>query len=75
MIKITFQNFGGQGFASSRDVTPGTTVAQFFRKEMGPDANPGSYRIQRNGQPTTEDQLLANGDTIFLIANQKHEGA
>lgn len=74
-MRITFQNFTGGGFASTRDIPSGTTAAQFFRTEMGGGANPGNYRIQVNGLPAVDSQVLTEGDVVYILANQKHEGA
>jgi hypothetical protein len=76
MGQFKFQNYGGQGFAQKREIPPeGLTVGQFFRQEMGTAASPGAYRIFHNNQVATDDESIRDGDTIFFMAAQKHEGA
>ncbi len=72
-MKILHINNSGGGFADYLDVTEGTTVAQFFAKEMH-DCNPADYLIRVNRQPVAKDYALQEGDRI-TITPTKIEGA
>ena len=72
-MKILHINNAGGGFADYLDVNEGTTVAQFFAKEMR-DCNPEDYLIRVNRQPVAKDYVLQEGDRV-TITPTKIEGA
>jgi len=72
-MKVLCINNSGAGFADYVEVTEGTTVEQFFQRQMGP-AKPGDYLIRVNRQPCASDQALVEGDRISITPT-KIEGA
>ena len=72
-MRCLYINNGGGGFADYVDVTPGTTVAQFFQQHQ-PDHKPEDFLIRVNRQVAAADQVLAEGDRISMTP-VKIEGA
>jgi len=72
-MRILYVNNLGAGFGDYIDVTPGTTVAQFFQ-ERQPDHKPDDFLIRVNRQVAAADQVLAEGDRISMTP-VKIEGA
>ncbi len=65
MARILFINNDGGGYADHLDVKEGTTVADFFDKQL-PDRAPGDYLIRVNRQPVARDYVLVDGDRITM---------
>jgi len=72
-VKVTFINNDGAGFADVLEVAAGTTVGQLFEEQLG-DADPASYLIRVNREPTASDRLLADGDRVSCTPS-KIDGA
>jgi len=72
-MKVLFINNDGGGFADYVDVAEGTTVEQFFGKQM-PDRRPEDCLIRVNRQPVSHDHVLQEGDRV-TITPVKIEGA
>jgi hypothetical protein len=64
MVKVTFLNNDGGGYAKVLELDEGTTVQQVFVKEMGESAKPENYLIRVNRQPVASDATLADGDRL-----------
>ena len=60
-MRILFINNDGGGFADYVEVSDGTTVSQFFQKQL-PGRSPEDYLIRVNRQPAPADQVLREGD-------------
>jgi sulfur carrier protein ThiS len=72
-MKILFINNDGGGFADYVEVTPGTTVEQFFSQKL-PDRDASDYLIRVNRQPVPRDYALQEGDRV-TVTPTKIEGA
>ena len=72
-MKLLFINNLGGGFADYIDVADGTTVEQFFNKQM-PNQPAEDYLIRVNRQPVPRDHVLQEGDRI-TVTPTKIEGA
>ncbi len=72
-MRILFVNNDGGGFADYTEVVDGTTVEQFFEKQL-PGRNAEDYLIRVNRQPVARDCALQDGDRI-TITPTKIEGA
>ena len=72
-MRLLYINNSGGGFADYVEVTPGTTVAQFFQ-ERQPDHKPDDFLIRVNRQVAAADQILVEGDRVSMTAT-KIEGA
>ena len=72
-MRVLYINNSGGGFADYLQVAEGTTVEQFFSKQMR-DCNPEDYLIRVNRQPVAKDYVLQEGDRI-TITPTKIEGA
>ena len=72
-MKILFINNDGGGFADHIQVEPGTTVAALFSQRL-PDRDPNDYLIRVNRLPTSQDQVLQEGDRVSMTPT-KIEGA
>jgi len=68
-MKILFINNSGAGFADYIEVAPGTTVNQFFQKQMSGQAA-SDYLIRVNRQPVAADQILQEGDRVSITATK-----
>ena len=68
-MKILFINNSGAGFADYVEVAPGTSVKQFFDKQMHAEAA-SDYLIRVNRQPVAADQVLQEGDRISITATK-----
>ena len=64
MVKVTFLNNDGGGFAKVLNLDEGTTVEQVFATEMGKSNKPGDYLIRVNRQPVSSDTVLVEGDRL-----------
>ena len=62
-MRILFINNHGGGFADYLNVQDGTTVEQFFDKQMR-DCEPEGYLIRVNRQPVGRDYVLQEGDRV-----------
>ena len=72
-MKILFINNDGGGFAGPVELSEGTTVSQFFAKQL-PDANPADYLIRVDRLPAAADQVLVEGSRVSYTPT-KVEGA
>jgi sulfur carrier protein ThiS len=72
-MKILFINNDGGGYADYVEVTPGTTVQEFFSQKL-PDRMAADYLIRVNRQPVPRDYALQEGDRV-TITPTKIEGA
>ena len=72
-MKILFLNNDGGGFADYVEAPAGTTVEQFFHKQL-PDRQPQDYLLRVNRQPVARDQVLQEGDRVTATP-VKIEGA
>jgi hypothetical protein len=68
-MKILFINNSGAGFADYLEVAAGTTVKQFFDKQMS-GQNDSDYLIRVNRQPVASDQLLQENDRVSITATK-----
>ena len=68
-MKVLFINNSGAGFADYVEVAPGTTVKQFFDKQM-PNQEPGDYLLRVNRLPVAADQVLQDGDRCSITATK-----
>ena len=73
IMRITFINNDGGGFADYVEVEPGMTVSQFFAQQM-PHGRPEDYLIRVNRQPVPADYALQEGDRVSATPT-KIEGA
>jgi sulfur carrier protein ThiS len=71
--KVLFINNDGGGFADYVDVPDGTTVPEFFARQL-PGCLPEDYLIRVNRQPVAQDHVLQEGDRISCTPT-KIEGA
>ena len=72
-MRILFINNHGGGFADYVTVQDGTTIEQFFDKQMR-DCEPEDYLIRVNRQPVGSDYVLQEGDRVTCTPT-KIEGA
>jgi len=72
-MKVLFINNDGGGFADYVEVAEGTTVEQFFGKQM-PGAQADDVLIRVNRQPVPKDHVLREGDRVTMTP-VKIEGA
>lgn len=72
-MRILFVNNDGGGFADYVEVEEGTTVEQFFSKQL-PDRKSEDYLIRVNRQPVARDYSLQDGDRVTMTPT-KIEGA
>ena len=73
-MKCLFINNGGAGFADYVEVAPGTTVNQFFAKQV-PNQQAEDYLIRVDRQPVSADQVLVENDRISHPLRDKIAGA
>jgi sulfur carrier protein ThiS len=64
-MRVLFINNDGGGFADYVDVSPNTTVAQFFSQRL-PDSQAQDFLIRVNRQPVSADQVLQDADRISI---------
>ena len=72
-MKLLFVNNLGGGFADYIDIDDGTTVEQFFNKQMMNEPAE-DYLIRVNRQPVPRDYVLQEGDRI-TVTPTKIDGA
>jgi len=72
-MQVLYINNDGGGFADYVEVPEGTTVEQFFQKEL-PGRPPEDYLIRVNRQPVSREQVLKDGDRITMTPT-KIQGA
>ena len=72
-MRILAINNDGAGYADYVEVPEGTTVAEFFQKQV-PAGKPENYLIRVNRQPVPPDQVLQEGDRVSFTPT-KIEGA
>ncbi|MGA2259417.1 MAG: molybdopterin converting factor [Thermoguttaceae bacterium] len=72
-MRVLFINNDGGGFADYVEVQAGTTVAQFFAKQL-PGRRDEDYLIRVNRQPVARDYALQEGDRVSMTPT-KIEGA
>ena len=72
-MRILWINNEGGGFADYVVAAEGTTVEQFFQKQL-PGCKPENYLIRVNRQPVAKDQALREGDRVTATP-VKIEGA
>ena len=71
-MKILVINNNGGGFADYVEVAEGMTVKQLFEKQV--NSKPENYLIRVNRQPSSQDQVLSEGDRVSFTP-VKVEGA
>ena len=64
MIRVTFINNDGAGFADAVEVEPGTTTLQLFVDKLGSSAEAKNYLIRVNRNPSASTYVLQDGDTL-----------
>jgi hypothetical protein len=64
MIKVTFINNDGAGFADTIEIEPGTTAAELFADQLGQDADPSAYLIRVNREACASNKVLNDGDKM-----------
>jgi len=74
MVRVTFLNNDGGGFAKELELEEGTTVGTVFAREMGESSKAEHYLIRVNRQPMTADTVLVDGDRLSCTPT-KIEGA
>ena len=74
MVRVTFLNNDGGGFAKELELEEGTTVGTVFAREMGELSKAEHYLIRVNRQPVTADTVLVDGDRLSCTPT-KIEGA
>lgn len=74
MIKVTFINNDGAGFADDVEIEPGTTAVQLFSDQLGQDADAGEYLIRVNREACASDKVLNDGDKM-TVTPTKIDGA
>ena len=62
MFQVTFVNNSGAGYAEKRDVSKGTTIADFIAQHT--EGNPDGLMIRVNREIVTRDYALNPGDKI-----------
>ena len=72
-MRILWIDNDGGGFADYVEVAEGTTVEQFFGKQLS-GRKPEDYLIRVNRQPVARDQVLQEGDRVTMTPT-KIEGA
>jgi hypothetical protein len=72
-MRVLYINNDGGGFADHVDISPQTTVEQFFAQRL-PDRKASDYLIRVNRLPVVKDYALQEGDRISITPT-KIEGA
>ena len=72
-MRLLYINNHGGGYADYVEVTPNTTVEQFFNQKM-PGEEATDYLIRVNRQPVARDYVLHENDRISITPT-KVEGA
>ena len=72
-MKVLYLNNDGGGFAGHVEVEAGTTVSQFFSKQL-PQGNPADYLIRVDRLPAAGNQVLTDGCRVSFTP-VKIEGA
>ncbi len=72
-MRVLYINNDGGGFADYVDVSPSTTVEQFFTEKM-PGRKPDDFLIRVNRQPVPRDHVLRENDRV-TITPTKIDGA
>ncbi len=71
-MKVTYLNNDGGGYAHEVELDEGTTVSDFFNREIGGGAD--NYLIRVNRQNVNSGQVLNEGDRV-TVTPTKIEGA
>lgn len=71
-MKVMYLNNDGGGFANEVEVDEGTTVSEFFNREIGGGAD--NYLIRVNRQTVNSGYVLIEGDRV-TVTPTKIEGA
>ena len=72
-MRIFFINNDGGGFADHVDVADGISIGSLFAEKC-PGQKAEDYLIRVNRQPTSQDQILQEGDRVSFTPT-KIEGA
>ena len=72
-ISIGYLNHEGNGFATSEEVTAGTTVSEYFRAKM-PGKSANSFLIKVNDRPVGASYVLRSDDVVSITPS-KVQGA
>jgi hypothetical protein len=72
-MRILYINNDGGGFADYIEVDPGTSISKLFAQQL-PGRKSEDYLIRVNRQPTSQDQILQEGDRVSFTPT-KIEGA
>lgn len=73
-MKIYFINNTGGGFSGEMEVDEGTTIEEFFGKQMGTDKNVSDFGITVNRLEVPPSRVLNEGDTVTIVPG-KYSGA
>jgi len=69
MIRVTYLNQSGNGFAEQKEIPADMTIGEFLAKEGVEEDN---YTIRVNGEAPVRDAHLTEGDYIAAtVSNQK----
>jgi hypothetical protein len=72
-MRILYINNDGGGFADYLEVDPGISISTFIGQQL-PGRKAEDYLIRVNRQPTSQDQILQEGDRVSCTPT-KIEGA
>lgn len=64
MLKVTFINNSGAGFAKEVEVEDGTSIEAFLLRQLGSDFNEKNFTIRVNGKTPTRNAVLGEGDDV-----------
>lgn len=73
LVKVTFLNNVGTGFAEEVTVAEGTTAAELFGQQMG-NVAASAYKIRVNRLAVAASYVLQDGDRM-TVSPEKIEGA
>lgn len=70
MVRITFINNQGEGFAQRERVEDGTTVRELFRDKFGYDADAADFEIKVNDAHVAGNYELRRNDRVSMIRRE-----